>query len=64
MCGPCSKRETGGIRAELLDVVLDLRVEAGDQSGYQHDHADAEHYAEDGQKTAQFVCAERVHRLL
>ena len=54
----------GGVRAELLDLFLNFFVEAGDQRGDQHDHADTEHHAEDSEAAAHFVSTERVHGLL
>src|SRR5579885_520051 len=55
--------DEGRIRSELLDLFLDFLVEAGDQRRHQHDHADPEHHAEDGQRAAQFVRAQRIERL-
>jgi hypothetical protein len=41
-----------------------LMVEPGDQRRHQHNHADAQHHAENRQRTAQLVRPQRVHRLL
>src|SRR5208337_4153137 len=48
---------------ELIDAFLDFLIEAGEQGGHQHDHADAQDHAEYGQGAAQFVGAQSVQRL-
>ena len=53
-----------GVCSELLDVVLDGFVEAGNQRGNQHDDADAQHHAKNGEPAAHLVGAQSVHCLL
>src|SRR5882724_1440718 len=55
--------DESGIRAELLHVFLNLRVEAGDESSDEHDDTDAENDAKNREGAAQFVAAKRIHRL-
>ena len=57
-------RDERGVGAELLNVFLNLLIEAGDERGDKHDDADTEHDAKNGERAAQLVRAERVHRLL
>src|SRR5215469_5389785 len=55
--------DKGRVRAELLDVFLDLVVKTGEQSRDQHDDADTEHDAKHGEGTAHFMSAQGVHGL-
>ncbi len=53
-----------GVGAELLDVFLNGFVKAGDQRGHEHNDADAEDNAKNGETAAHLMRAKRVHRLL
>src|SRR5215469_10617154 len=55
--------DEGGVGADLLNFFFDFLVEAGNQRGNQHDHADPEDDTEDGEGAAQFVRAQGVHGL-
>ena len=51
------------VGAELLDVFLNLLIEAGDERRDQHDHTDTENHAEYGKPTAHLVGTKRIHGL-
>ena len=56
-------RNERGVRAELLNVFLNLIIESGDQRGDQHDHTDPENYAKHRQSAAQLMGPQGVHGL-
>src|SRR5215467_7992568 len=53
-----------GVRAELINILLNFLIEAGKQRGDEHNNADAQDHPEDRESAAQLVSAQRVHRLL
>ena len=56
--------DESGVCAELIDVFLNLLIEAGKQRGDQHDDADPQHHTKYRQGAPQLVCPECIHRLL
>ena len=55
--------DESGVRTELFYVFLDLGVETGDESGDEHDYADAQNDAKNREGAAEFVGAKRIHGL-
>ena len=55
-------RHEDGVRSELADAVAERMVEAADERRHPHDRGDADDDAEDGQRRAQLVGAQRVER--